>query len=194
MGFRAWSLQGSILNSKQTQFHVRFAPDSGGRAHVPDRQLCAISSRIPFPEASNRCSLGFELLIGTCPTVVGLQPLCRRRANAPKATDCLRVLRALSRMRSSCSRIQRDDAMKLSRRAVLRLAAGTAALPIVSLVAVLGQGTIIQTNAMMIVERTQYFAKPGLAAEVLKLTTQGLRRAPFDRPSSRRNIRQTSWR
>jgi hypothetical protein len=32
---------------------------------------------------------------------------------------------------------------------------------------ILGQGTIIPTNAIMIVERTHYFAKPGLAAEVL---------------------------
>ena len=31
----------------------------------------------------------------------------------------------------------------------------------------LGHGTIIPTNATLIVERTQYFAKPGLAAEVL---------------------------
>jgi len=35
--------------------------------------------------------------------------------------------------------------------------------------AALGQGTIIPTKAIMIVERTHCFAKPGLAAEVLNL-------------------------
>jgi hypothetical protein len=54
--------------------------------------------------------------------------------------------------------------MKLPRRTFLHLAAGTAAMPIASPVAVLGQGT---TDAIRIVERTQYYAKPGLAAEVL---------------------------
>ena len=57
--------------------------------------------------------------------------------------------------------------MKLPRRAFLHLAAGTAALPIASPVAVLGQGTITPTGAIRIVERTHYYAKPGLAAEVL---------------------------
>ena len=56
--------------------------------------------------------------------------------------------------------------MKIPRRTFLHLAAGTAALPIASPVAVLGQGTIALTGAIRIVERTQY-AKPGLAAEVL---------------------------
>jgi hypothetical protein len=57
--------------------------------------------------------------------------------------------------------------MTLPRRTFLHLAAGTAALPIASPVAVLGQGTITPTGATRIVERTQYYAKPGLAAEVL---------------------------
>jgi hypothetical protein len=55
--------------------------------------------------------------------------------------------------------------MKLPRRTFLHLAAGTAALPIASPVAVLGQVT--PTGRIRIVERTQYYAKPGLAAEVL---------------------------
>jgi hypothetical protein len=54
--------------------------------------------------------------------------------------------------------------MKLPRRNFLHLAAGTAALPIASPVAVLGQVT---ATGLRIVERTQYYAKPGLAAEVL---------------------------
>src|SRR3954451_13860953 len=56
--------------------------------------------------------------------------------------------------------------MKFPRRRFLRLAAGAAALPVVPSPA-LGQGTIIPTNVTLIVERTQYFAKPGLASEVL---------------------------
>ena len=48
--------------------------------------------------------------------------------------------------------------MKLARRRFLHLATGAAALPIVSPAAELGQGTITPTNAIMIVERTQYFA------------------------------------
>jgi hypothetical protein len=59
--------------------------------------------------------------------------------------------------------------MKLPRRKFLHLAAGAAALPAVSPATVLGQGTIVPTNAIMIVERTHYFAKPGLATEVLDL-------------------------
>jgi hypothetical protein len=57
--------------------------------------------------------------------------------------------------------------MKLPRRTFLLLAAGTAALPIASPVAVLGQDTVTPTAALRIVERTHYYAKPGLAAEVL---------------------------
>jgi hypothetical protein len=57
--------------------------------------------------------------------------------------------------------------MKFPRRRFLRLAAGAAALPAVPSAPALGQGAIIPTNATLIVERTQYFAKPGLAAEVL---------------------------
>jgi hypothetical protein len=57
--------------------------------------------------------------------------------------------------------------MKLPRRAFLHLAAGTAALPIASPVAVLGQGTTTPAGAIRVVERTHYYAKPGLAAEVL---------------------------
>src|SRR5262245_37634622 len=59
---------------------------------------------------------------------------------------------------------QGDDAMKVPRRTFLHLAAGTATLPVASPVAVLGQGT----GSKRVVERTHYFAKPGLAAEVLE--------------------------
>jgi hypothetical protein len=59
--------------------------------------------------------------------------------------------------------------MKIRRRQFLHLAAGAAALPALSPAAALGQGTIVPTNAIRIVERTHYFAKPGLAAEVLDL-------------------------
>jgi hypothetical protein len=59
--------------------------------------------------------------------------------------------------------------MKLPRRRFLHLAAGTVALPALSPLVALGQGTTIATNAIMIVERTHYFAKPDLAAEVLAL-------------------------
>ena len=59
--------------------------------------------------------------------------------------------------------------MKIPRRQFLHLAAGATALPVISTVDALGQSTIVPTNATMIVERTQYFAKPGLAAEVLDL-------------------------
>jgi hypothetical protein len=54
--------------------------------------------------------------------------------------------------------------MKLPRRRFLHLVAGTAAAPTA---AVLGQGTITSTGANRVVERTHYYAKPGLAAEVL---------------------------
>jgi hypothetical protein len=54
--------------------------------------------------------------------------------------------------------------MELPRREFLQLAAATAGL---SPVAALAQGTITATGAIKIVERTQYYAKPGLAAEVL---------------------------
>jgi hypothetical protein len=57
--------------------------------------------------------------------------------------------------------------MKLPRRTFLRLAVGTTVLPIASPVAVLGQGTTIPSGASRIVERTNYYAKPDLAAEVL---------------------------
>jgi hypothetical protein len=59
--------------------------------------------------------------------------------------------------------------MKLPRRQFLHLSASAAALPVLSSVAALGQGTNTPTNAIMIVERTHYFAKPDLAAEVLAL-------------------------
>jgi hypothetical protein len=59
--------------------------------------------------------------------------------------------------------------MKPPRRQFLHLAAGAAALQAVPSASAFGQGTIIPTNAAMIVERTQYFAKPGLAADVLDL-------------------------
>ena len=54
--------------------------------------------------------------------------------------------------------------MKLPRRRFLHLVAGTAAVPTAT---VLGQGTITPTGATRIVERTHYYAKPGLAGEVL---------------------------
>src|SRR3977135_993050 len=57
--------------------------------------------------------------------------------------------------------------MKFPRRRFLRLAVGAATLPVVPSAPALGQGTIIPTNVTLIVERTQYFAKPGLASEVL---------------------------
>ena len=59
--------------------------------------------------------------------------------------------------------------METRRRQFLHLAAGATALPVVSPADALGQGTIFPTSATMIVERTQYFAKPGLATEVLDL-------------------------
>jgi len=61
--------------------------------------------------------------------------------------------------------------MKIQRRQCLHLAAGAAVLPVTppAAAAALAQGTIISTNAIMIVERTQYFANPGLAADVLNL-------------------------
>src|SRR5262245_50511605 len=60
-----------------------------------------------------------------------------------------------------------EGAMEIQRRQFCHLAAGAGALPVVSFTVALGQGTPIPTNAIMIVERTHYFAKPGLAAEVL---------------------------
>jgi hypothetical protein len=67
------------------------------------------------------------------------------------------------------ARFKEMNAMTLPRRAFLHLVAGTAALPIASPVAVLGQGTMTPPGAVRIVERTQYYAKPGLAAEVLEV-------------------------
>ena len=58
--------------------------------------------------------------------------------------------------------------MKLPRRQFLHLAVGAAALPAVSPTAVLGQSSNIPNAAIRIVERTHYYAKPGLAAEVLE--------------------------
>jgi hypothetical protein len=59
--------------------------------------------------------------------------------------------------------------LKLPRRQFLHLAAGAVALPALPPAAALCQGTTIAANAIMIVERTHYFAKPGFAAEVLDL-------------------------
>jgi hypothetical protein len=59
--------------------------------------------------------------------------------------------------------------MKFARRQFLNMAAVAAALPALSPAATHGQGTTIAANAAMIVERTHYFAKPGLATEVLDL-------------------------
>src|SRR5262245_18793818 len=58
--------------------------------------------------------------------------------------------------------------MTLPRRTFLNLAAGTAAVQIASPI-VLGQDTIAPTDAIRIVERTHYYAKPGLSAEVLDI-------------------------
>jgi hypothetical protein len=58
--------------------------------------------------------------------------------------------------------------MKLPRRQFLHVAAGAAALPAVSPVAVRGQSSTTPNAAVGIVERTHYYAKPGLAAEVLE--------------------------
>ena len=57
--------------------------------------------------------------------------------------------------------------MNLRRRTFLHLAAGTAALPIASPVAVRGPGNTTPAGAIRIVERTHYYAKPRLAADVL---------------------------
>lgn len=57
--------------------------------------------------------------------------------------------------------------MEIQRRQFSHLVAGAAALPVVSPAVALGQGAPVPTNTVMIVERTQYFARPGLAAEVL---------------------------
>jgi hypothetical protein len=59
--------------------------------------------------------------------------------------------------------------MEVPRRRFLHLTTGAAALPVLPPAAALGQGMITPTSATMIVERTQYFAKPGLAADVLDL-------------------------
>jgi hypothetical protein len=56
--------------------------------------------------------------------------------------------------------------MNIRRRQFLYAAAGTVAVPAVPLRA-LGQGAIMPIGSVMVVERTHYFAKPGLAAEVL---------------------------
>ena len=58
--------------------------------------------------------------------------------------------------------------MKLPRRTFLHLSAGAAALPAVSPFAVLAQSPTIPSAGIRIVERTQYYAKLGLAAEVLE--------------------------
>jgi hypothetical protein len=58
--------------------------------------------------------------------------------------------------------------MILPRRQFLHLAAGAAALPSVSPVAGFAQSSTIPDAAIKIVERTHYYAKPGLGAEVLE--------------------------
>jgi hypothetical protein len=58
--------------------------------------------------------------------------------------------------------------MKIPRRHLLHLAAGAAALRTLSPVAVLGQNSTSPNAGTRIVERTHYYAKPGLAAEVLE--------------------------
>ena len=57
--------------------------------------------------------------------------------------------------------------MELPRREFLLAAANAGLLPVTPPVAALAQGTVIATGAIKIVERTHYYAKPGLAAEVL---------------------------
>jgi hypothetical protein len=58
--------------------------------------------------------------------------------------------------------------VELPRREFLQLATVTAGLPpVISPVAALAQGTITAIGATKIVERTHYYAKPGLTAEVL---------------------------
>jgi hypothetical protein len=52
--------------------------------------------------------------------------------------------------------------MEIRRRQFLQMAAGAGVLPVVSPALAVGRD-----NPIMIVERTQYFANPGLAAEVL---------------------------
>ena len=59
--------------------------------------------------------------------------------------------------------------MEFPRRRFLHLTAVAAAVPVVPSAPAFGQYTIIPTNTTMIVERTQYFAKLGLAADVLDL-------------------------
>jgi hypothetical protein len=58
--------------------------------------------------------------------------------------------------------------MKLPRRQFLHLAASAAVLPSVSPVAGHAQSSTIPNAAIKIVERTHYYAKPGLGAEVLE--------------------------
>ena len=58
--------------------------------------------------------------------------------------------------------------MKLPRRRFLHLAAGAAAIPALSPVAIHAQNSTIPNAGIRIVERTHYYAKPGLAAEVLE--------------------------
>jgi hypothetical protein len=55
--------------------------------------------------------------------------------------------------------------MKIQRRQLLRMAAGGVALPVASCATSLGQGA--SGNTIKVVERTHYFAKPGMAGEVL---------------------------
>src|SRR5262245_4933565 len=54
------------------------------------------------------------------------------------------------------------------RRQLLHLAAGAATLPVLSPVAVHAQNPTVPNAGIRIVERTHYYAKPGLAAEVLE--------------------------
>jgi hypothetical protein len=78
--------------------------------------------------------------------------------------------------------------MKLPRRGFLHLLAGTAVVPTA---AALGQGT--PTGAMRVVERTHYYARPGLAAEVLDVRRKASAvRVSIGLPAG--EIRQISWR
>jgi hypothetical protein len=76
--------------------------------------------------------------------------------------------------------------MTLPRRTFLNLAAGTAALPIASPVAVFGQGTITAPGAVRIVERTQYYVWPPRSSRY------GARRPPCASRSDFRPVKYSS--
>ena len=104
--------------------------------------------------------------------VIARYSITARSAKGRSRCDALRM-----------RRIQGDDAMKLPRRTFLHLVAGTAALPIASPVAVLGQGHPDwphQDSRTHTILRQAWFGCRGP-----RCTTQGFRRARRDRASSR---------